>query len=155
SVLLEFGRYAPFYQFVYMLPYFSTIRNPAKFTHPFNWSLVILFAYGIHGLCRRYLAGVLPLSSSQGERGPLQASAEARGQRGRPGSSSARSESSGLKGEVDPSPQPSPLMKGRGGRPGAQAAGSLSPSKGERAGVRGGGSLANFRTWWPKANSFE
>ncbi len=37
SVLLEFGRYAPFYQFVYMLPYFSTIRNPAKFTHP--WSL--------------------------------------------------------------------------------------------------------------------
>jgi len=56
SVLLEFGRYAPFYQFVYMLPYFSTIRNPAKFTHPFNWSLVILFAYGIHGLCRRYLS---------------------------------------------------------------------------------------------------
>src|ERR1044071_4339493 len=56
SVLLAFGRYAPFYQFVYMVPYFSTIRNPAKFTHPFNWSLVILFAYGIHGLSRRYLA---------------------------------------------------------------------------------------------------
>jgi len=55
SLLLAFGRYAPFYQFFYMLPYFSTIRNPAKFTHPFNWSLVILFAYGIHGLSRRYL----------------------------------------------------------------------------------------------------
>jgi hypothetical protein len=55
SLLLSFGRYAPFYQLVYMLPYFSTIRNPAKFLHPFHWSLVILFAYGIHGLCRRYL----------------------------------------------------------------------------------------------------
>src|SRR5262249_36787388 len=40
---------------VYMLPYFSTIRNPAKFLHPFHWSLVILFAYGVHGLYRRYL----------------------------------------------------------------------------------------------------
>src|SRR6185295_20367094 len=70
SLLLAFGRYAPFYRFIYMLPYFSTIRNPAKFTHPFNWSLVILFAYGIHGLCRRYLTnGVAPsLSPSEGER---------------------------------------------------------------------------------------
>jgi len=55
SLLFAFGRYAPFYRIVYSLPYFSTIRNPAKFMHPFHWSLVILFAYGIHGLVRRYL----------------------------------------------------------------------------------------------------
>jgi hypothetical protein len=61
SMLLMFGRYWPFYQFFYMLPYFSTIRNPAKFTHTFHWSLVILFAYGIHGLSVRYLeGGVVP-----------------------------------------------------------------------------------------------
>ena len=57
SLLLAFGHYAPFYQFVYMLPYFSTIRNPAKFTHPLHFALIILFAYGIDGLWRRYLAG--------------------------------------------------------------------------------------------------
>jgi hypothetical protein len=57
SLLLAFGHYAPFYQFVYMLPYFSTIRNPAKFTHPLHFALIILFAYGIDGLWRRHLAG--------------------------------------------------------------------------------------------------
>src|SRR5205814_6062429 len=59
SLLFAFGRYAPFYRFVYALPYFSTIRNPAKFMHPFHWSLIILFAYGIHGLTRRYLEPAL------------------------------------------------------------------------------------------------
>jgi hypothetical protein len=57
SLLLAFGHYAPFYQFVYMLPYFSTIRNPAKFTHPLHFALIILFAYGIDGLWHRYLTG--------------------------------------------------------------------------------------------------
>ena len=55
SLLLSFGRFAPFYQFLYALPYFSTIRNPAKFGHVFNWATVILFAYGVHGLYRRYM----------------------------------------------------------------------------------------------------
>lgn len=55
ALLLAFGRYAPFYRLLYALPYFSTIRNPAKFIHVFNWALVILFAYGVHGLSRRYL----------------------------------------------------------------------------------------------------
>jgi len=57
SVLLAFGRFAPFYQFFYALPYASTIRIPAKFLHPFQLSLLILFAHGIHGLSRRYLGG--------------------------------------------------------------------------------------------------
>ena len=56
SLLLAFGRYAPiFYKVFYSLPYMSTIRNPAKFMHLFNWSLLIIFAYGVHGVSRRYL----------------------------------------------------------------------------------------------------
>lgn len=54
ALLLAFGRHAPFYQLLYQLPYFSTIRNPSKFTHLVSWSLVILFAFGMHGLVRRY-----------------------------------------------------------------------------------------------------
>jgi len=56
SLLLAFGRFAPFYQLLYMLPYFSTIRNPAKFIHIFNWALVILFAYGVQGIWLHYLS---------------------------------------------------------------------------------------------------
>jgi hypothetical protein len=55
SLLLAFGRFAPFYKWLYMLPYVSTMRNPCKFIAVFSWALVILFAYGIHGLSRRYL----------------------------------------------------------------------------------------------------
>ncbi len=55
SLLLSFGRFAPFYQFLYALPYFSTIRNPAKFTHFVNLALVVLFAYGVNGLWRQYM----------------------------------------------------------------------------------------------------
>ena len=55
SLLLAYGRFAPFYKFFYMLPYVSTIRNPAKFLFVFSWAIVILFAYGVHGLDRRYL----------------------------------------------------------------------------------------------------
>lgn len=55
ALLLSWGRYAPFYQFVYALPYLSTIRNPMKFMHPLHMVLMILFAYGLEGLGRRYL----------------------------------------------------------------------------------------------------
>jgi hypothetical protein len=53
SLLLAFGRHAPFYQFIYALPYFSTIRNPVKFLHPFSLAIVILSAYGFEALWRR------------------------------------------------------------------------------------------------------
>jgi hypothetical protein len=56
SLLLAFGRFAPFYQFLYALPYFSTIRNPAKFCYFCNLSLIVLFAYGVNGLYRLYLS---------------------------------------------------------------------------------------------------
>lgn len=55
SLLLSFGRFAPFYQFFYALPYASTIRNPGKFMHVLQWSLLIIFAYGVYGVSRRYL----------------------------------------------------------------------------------------------------
>lgn len=60
SLLLAFGRFAPFapfYRLVYFLPYLhlSTVRNPMKFLFVLSWAIVIIFAYGVHGLCRRYL----------------------------------------------------------------------------------------------------
>jgi hypothetical protein len=58
SLLLALGRFAPFYQLVYALPYFSTIRNPVKFLYPFNFALIVLFAYGIDGLLRQYMPPV-------------------------------------------------------------------------------------------------
>jgi hypothetical protein len=55
SLLLGWGRYAPFYRLVYALPYFSTIRNPFKFLFPFSMALLILFGYGLEALGRLYL----------------------------------------------------------------------------------------------------
>src|SRR5204863_4034724 len=52
---LGWGRHAPFYWLLYKLPYFSTIRNPMKFMHPFHLCLLILFAYGLQGLWRRHV----------------------------------------------------------------------------------------------------
>jgi hypothetical protein len=56
SLLLAFGRHAPFYQFFYALPYFSTIRNPIKFMHPFGIALVVLFGFGLQALWRSCVA---------------------------------------------------------------------------------------------------
>ncbi len=55
SLLFSFGKYAPFYQLFYELPYASAIRNPDKFMHIFSWALIIVFAYGVHGLAVTYL----------------------------------------------------------------------------------------------------
>lgn len=55
SLLLAFGRYAPFYHLVYALPYFSTIRNPTKYLYLFMAGVTVLFAYGVDGLWRRYM----------------------------------------------------------------------------------------------------
>ncbi len=56
TALLSFGRYLPFfYRLFYALPYASTIRNPTKFMHVFSWALMIVFAYGMHGLYTAYM----------------------------------------------------------------------------------------------------
>ncbi len=55
SLLLAWGKFAPFYALLYKLPYFSTIRSPTKFIMFFSWALIILFAYGLDALSRTYL----------------------------------------------------------------------------------------------------
>jgi hypothetical protein len=55
SLLLAFGRFAPFFQVVFHLPYLSTIRIPMKYLHVFHLCLLILFAYGLQGIWRQYL----------------------------------------------------------------------------------------------------
>jgi hypothetical protein len=52
SLLLAFGRFAPFYKLFYALPYGSVMRNPVKFLSVFEFALVVLFAYGVDGLVR-------------------------------------------------------------------------------------------------------
>ena len=52
TLLLSFGRFAPFYQAVFALPYFSTIRGPSKFLHVTHWALLALFAHGVETLFR-------------------------------------------------------------------------------------------------------
>ncbi len=54
SVLFAWGRHAPFYRIIYSLPYFSTIRNPIKFMHPFHMALLVLFGFGLEALFRSY-----------------------------------------------------------------------------------------------------
>ena len=55
-LLLAFGRFAPFYRFAYSLPCFSTFRNPAKFLNLLTLAVSLLFACGLKGLWRQYLA---------------------------------------------------------------------------------------------------
>jgi len=55
ATLLMFGRFAPFYQFFFALPYASSIRNPAKFMHILEWALLILSGYGLQGLWRTWV----------------------------------------------------------------------------------------------------
>jgi hypothetical protein len=55
SLLAAWGRFAFVYQFLYRLPYVSTIRNPIKFMHPFHIAWIILAAYGMEVLYRRYI----------------------------------------------------------------------------------------------------
>ena len=60
SLLTAFGRHGFLYQLFYQLPYMATIRNPMKFMHPLNISLIILSGYGLQVLHRRYLAAPAP-----------------------------------------------------------------------------------------------
>lgn len=67
-LLLAWGRHAPFYKLIYMLPFFSNIRNPIKFMHMFHLALIILFGYGLQGMVRRYIEGAKVVVLSPGER---------------------------------------------------------------------------------------
>ena len=52
SLLLAYGRHALFYQLIYQLPFFNTMRNPIKFLHPMHLGLIVLCGYGVEGLLR-------------------------------------------------------------------------------------------------------
>ncbi|MED5454038.1 MAG: hypothetical protein VX961_05865, partial [Verrucomicrobiota bacterium] len=52
SLLLAFGKHAVFYQFIYQLPFFNTMRNTIKFLHPMHFALIVLCGYGVEGLIR-------------------------------------------------------------------------------------------------------
>lgn len=67
SLLLAYGKFAPFYQFVFALPYFSTIRIPMKFLHGMHLALWILFAYGLEALARSFLNSTRVRRASLGE----------------------------------------------------------------------------------------
>jgi hypothetical protein len=66
SLLLAFGRFAPFYRWAYALPYFSTVRNPVKFLDPMILAVSMLFAYGLSGLWRHYVRVENASSASPG-----------------------------------------------------------------------------------------
>ena len=66
SLVVAWGRFAPFYAVLYQLPYFSTIRNPTKFLIFLTWASVVLFGYGIHSLSLRNSKDTMP-----GASGPL------------------------------------------------------------------------------------
>jgi hypothetical protein len=55
SLMLSWGHYAPFYKIIYQLPFFNVIRNPIKFMHPCSLAVVVLFAFGLQGMARKYL----------------------------------------------------------------------------------------------------
>ena len=55
SLLIAYGRFAPFYRLIFELPYFSTIRFPMKFLHGMDVCFVILFGYGLEAFSRIYL----------------------------------------------------------------------------------------------------
>jgi hypothetical protein len=59
AIVLAWGRFGPFngypYRWLFELPHGSSFRNPTKFVSIFSWALVVLFAYGVDGLSRRYL----------------------------------------------------------------------------------------------------
>ena len=52
SLLLAFGRHAIFYQLIYQLPFFNTMRNTIKFLHPMHFAIIVLCGYGVEGVIR-------------------------------------------------------------------------------------------------------
>jgi hypothetical protein len=64
SLMAAWGRFSFLYAVLYKIPYFSTIRNPIKFLHPFNLSLIILAGFGLEALARNYLKAAAPAPES-------------------------------------------------------------------------------------------
>ena len=55
ALVAAWGRHSFLYAWLYKIPYFSTIRNPTKFMHPFHLTWIILAGYGLEALHRSWL----------------------------------------------------------------------------------------------------
>jgi hypothetical protein len=55
ALLAAWGRHGFIYRILFHLPFFSSIRNPIKFLHAFHLAWIILAAFGLEALHRRYL----------------------------------------------------------------------------------------------------
>jgi hypothetical protein len=56
SLMAAWGRYSFVYALLYQLPLLANFRNPQKYMHPMNISVIILSGYGLEALGRQYLA---------------------------------------------------------------------------------------------------
>jgi hypothetical protein len=56
SMLAAWGRHGFFYAVIYQFPLINNFRNPMKYMHPLNISVIILSGYGLEVLCRQYLS---------------------------------------------------------------------------------------------------
>jgi hypothetical protein len=64
SMLAAWGRYGFLYAFIYHLPLVANFRNPMKYMHPLNISMMVLSAYGLEALGRQYLAAAVKRGES-------------------------------------------------------------------------------------------
>ena len=56
SLLLAWGKHAPFFKPIYYLvPMANVVRSPGKFVLIWDWAMLVLFAYGVHALAKKYL----------------------------------------------------------------------------------------------------
>ncbi len=55
SLLAAWGRYGFVYALIYHLPLVANFRNPMKYMHPLNVCMMILAAYGLEAMSRKYL----------------------------------------------------------------------------------------------------
>jgi hypothetical protein len=56
SLMAAWGRFGYLYALIYHVPLIGNFRNPMKYMHPLNISLIILSGYGLEALSRQYLA---------------------------------------------------------------------------------------------------
>lgn len=64
SLLAAWGRHGFLYVLIYHLPLTANFRNPQKYMHPLNISLIILSGYGLEALGRQYLAAAADQAKS-------------------------------------------------------------------------------------------
>lgn len=76
ALLLSWGRFGFFggypFRWFYDLPHASNIRNPTKFLTMFCLGMIIIFAYGIDALNRRYMSPQAPATTNKSSSWPAQ-----------------------------------------------------------------------------------